>query len=172
MLRPILLATTLLAVPAVAYAAAHGEKPEPVTVAMKGVDGADHGTVTLTQMEGVVLLHAALKDIPEGAHGFHIHENGTCEPDFAAAGDHYNPAGKDHGFAGGGPHAGDMANIFATAEGDVMADVFNPRISLMKDHDHTLFDDNGSAIIIHEKPDSYGTDAGAGGRIACGVIER
>jgi len=172
MLRPILLATTLLALPASAFAAAHGEKPDPVTVTLKGPDGADHGTVTLTQMDGVVLLHADLNGLPEGAHGFHIHENGTCAPDFGAAGGHYNPDGKEHGFAGEGPHAGDMANLFATAAGDVMADVLNPRVSLVEGHDHTLFDENGSAIIIHEKADSYGRDAGAGGRIACGVIER
>ena len=31
---------------------------------------------------------------------------------------------------------------------------------------------DGSAIIVHEKPDTYGEDAGAGGRVACGVIAR
>ncbi len=53
-----------------------------------------------------------------------------------------------------------------------MADVLNPRISLMPDAENTLFDDDGSAIILHAKPDSYGTEAGAGDRIACGVIEK
>ena len=35
---------------------------------------------------------------------------------------------------------------------------------------HSVFDADGSAIIIHAKPDSYGEDAGAGDRVACGLI--
>lgn len=171
-MKSLLLATAILSFPVLAIAAAHKEKPKPVTVEMKGADGAEHGTVTLTQFDGVVLLHADLKDVPEGGHGFHIHETGKCAPDFKAAGDHYNPDGKGHGFAGEGPHAGDMANIYAMADSRVMADVLNPRISLMPDAENTLFDDDGSAIILHAKPDSYGTEAGAGDRIACGVIEK
>lgn len=169
-MKPFLLATALVSLPAPALAAAQGEKP--VTVQMKGADGTDHGTVTLTQMDGTVLLHADLKGVPEGGHGFHIHENGTCSPDFKAAGDHYDPEGREHGFTPEGPHAGDMANVFALADGAVKADVLNPRVSLREDAANTLFDGNGSAIILHENPDSYGSDAGAGGRIACGVIER
>ena len=171
-MKSLLLATALVSFPVLAMAGSHGDKPAPVTVKMTGADGADHGTVTLTQLEGVVLLHADLKGVPEGAHGFHIHENGTCSPDFGAAGDHYNPDGNGHGFTEDGPHAGDMANVYAMADGAVKADVLNPRVSLMEDADGTLFDDNGSAIILHEKADSYGSEAGAGGRIACGVIER
>jgi Cu-Zn family superoxide dismutase len=123
-------------------------------------------------MNDVVLLHADLKNVPEGGHGFHLHETGKCTPDFDAAGGHYNPKGKDHGFAGDGPHAGDMANVYAMADGRVLADILNPRVSLFPDSDVTLFDEDGSAIILHEKPDSYGTKAGAGDRIACGVVER
>ena len=33
-----------------------------------------------------------------------------------------------------------------------------------------LMDDDGSALIIHENGDTYQSDAGAGGRVACGVI--
>jgi Cu-Zn family superoxide dismutase len=171
-MKSLYLATAIIAFPIAAIAGSHGAMPKPVTVPMKGVDGADHGTVTLTQMKDVVLLHADMKNVPEGGHGFHIHETGKCAPDFAAAGDHYNPKGKDHGFAGDGPHAGDMANVYAMANGRILADVLNPRVSLFPDSDVTLFDEDGSAIILHEKPDSYGTKAGAGDRIACGVIER
>lgn len=167
-MKILLLATAIAAMPLVALSVT---KPKTATAEMHGPDGTKHGTVTLTQMKGTVLVHAELKDVPEGAHGFHIHEKGTCEPDFDAAGGHYNPDGTDHGFAGGGPHAGDMANIFAGADGLVVADVFNPRVSLERGAAGTLFDADGSAIIVHEKADSYGKDAGAGGRIACGVIK-
>ena len=139
---------------------------------LKGLDGENMGKVTFTQLDGVVLVRADLQNIPEGGHGFHIHETGKCAPDFGAAGDHFNPTGKEHGFAGGGPHAGDMPNIIAGEKGRVLAEFMNPRISLVKGAESTLFDEDGSAIIVHAKPDSYGKDAGAGDRIACGVIAR
>lgn len=140
---------------------------------LKGPGGEDMGQVTLTQTAHGVLLSAEVSGLAEGGHGFHIHESGTCDPDFAAAGGHYNPAGSGHGFTSdGGPHAGDMPNIFANADGTARADVLNARVSLEDGADATLFDDNGSAIIVHENPDTYGADAGAGGRVACGVIER
>ena len=69
-MKSLLLATALVSFPALAMAGSHGDKPAPVTVKMTGADGADHGTVTLTQLESVVLLHADLKGVPEGAHGF------------------------------------------------------------------------------------------------------
>ena len=171
-MKSLMIATAILSFPILAIAATHKEKPKPVTVELKGPDGAQHGTVTLTQLDGVVLLHADLKDVPEGAHGFHIHETGKCSPGFDAAGGHYNPEGKEHGFAGKGPHAGDMANLYAMENGRIVADVLNPRVTLVMEAENTLFDDDGSAIILHEKADSYDTEAGAGGRIACGVIER
>ena len=148
-----------------------GEKQAAIAH-LKGVDGATHGTVTLTQLDGVVLLHADLINVPEGGHGFHIHETGKCKPDFGAAGDHFNPEGVGHGFAGKGPHAGDMANVFADGNGRVIADVLNPRISLKLDTKNSLFDEDGSAIVLHAKADTYGEDAGAGDRIACGVITK
>ena len=52
------------------------------------------------------------------------------------------------------------------------ADVFTGKITLAADADTTVFDADGSAIIIHAQPDSYGAEPGAGDRVACGVIER
>lgn len=105
-----------------------------------------------------------------GEHGFHIHETGSCEPDFSAAGDHFNPDGRGHGFASEeGPHAGDLPNIFVGADGSAEAHFFNSRITL-DDGPSGLFDQDGAAFIVHEKPDSYQAEAGAGGRVACGAI--
>ena len=50
------------------------------------------------------------------------------------------------------------------------ADFFTREVTLTAGLTHSLFDEDGSAIIVHEKPDTYGQDAGAGGRVACGVI--
>ena len=139
---------------------------------MKGVDGKKLGTVTLIETPNGVLLLADLKGIPAGGHGFHIHEKGACTPDFKAAGGHYNPSGKGHGIKHGkGSHAGDMPNIYAAADGTVKAEVVNPKVTLGSGG-NSLFDGNGSAVVIHAKPDTHGANPGAGGRIACGVITK
>ena len=141
------------------------------TAMLSAPDGSAMGTVTLTQTPHGVIIAADVTGLTPGGHGFHIHETGTCAPDFAAAGDHFTPRNRGHGYAfAGGYHAGDLPNIYATADGSVRADVFSSDVTLTEGLAHSLFDEDGSAIIIHEKPDTYGEDAGAGGRVACGVI--
>ena len=142
------------------------------TAKMVGPNGASLGTVTLTQTPHGVLINAQLTNLSPGGHGFHIHEKGSCSPDFKAAGGHYNPGGKAHGITNAeGMHAGDMPNIFANADGTASAEVLNPNVTLGAG-DATLFDSDGSAIIIHAKPHSHAADPGASGRDACGVIEK
>ncbi len=137
-----------------------------------GKDGKSVGTVTLTETWHGVLIKAELNGLPPGGHGFHIHENGSCAPDFAAAGGHFNPDGKGHGVTQqNGMHAGDMPNIYVAADGTVTAEVLNSLVSVSGGA-NSVFDANGSAIIVHEKPDTHLADAGAGGRIACGVIAK
>ena len=143
------------------------------TAQMAAPDGAAMGTVTLTQGPHGVIIAADVSGLTPGGHGFHIHETGSCTPDFAAAGDHFTPKERGHGYAHeGGFHAGDLPNVYAAADGTVRVDVFTSDVTLTAGLAHSLFDEDGSAIIIHEKPDTYGEDAGAGGRVACGVIVR
>ena len=71
-----------------------------------------------------------------------------------------------------GSHAGDLPNIYAGSDGTARADVFTDQVTLAADAETSVFDSDGSAIIIHAKPDSYGADPGAGDRVACGVIEQ
>ena len=139
---------------------------------MMGPGGDALGAVTLTQTTQGVLVQANLRSLSPGAHGFHIHEAGSCDPDFKAAGGHFNPHGTSHGYAHEGqPHAGDMPNIHAHADGTARADVLNSLVSL-EEGAGSVFDGDGSSIIVHAKADSYGDKAGAGDRVACGVIER
>lgn len=135
-----------------------------------GKDGKSVGTITLTETPHGVMIKAELNGLPPGGHGFHIHENGSCTPDFATAGGHFNPDGKGHGVTQkNGMHAGDMPNIYVAADGTVTAEVLNSQVRLGAGA-KSIFDANGSAFIVHEKPDTHLADAGAGGRIACGVI--
>lgn len=140
---------------------------------MTGVDGTAMGLVDLRQTAHGVLVMARVAGLEPGGHGFHIHTTGSCTPDFTAAGDHFNPSDKGHGFDNpDGFHAGDLPNLIVAADGTGAADFFTDAVTLASGPSHSVFDSDGSAIIIHEKPDTYGAEAGAGGRVACGVIER
>ena len=140
---------------------------------LAGPDGAAMGTVTLTQGPRGVLVQADVRGLEPGGHGFHVHEIGACIPDFSAAGGHFSPGGEGHGLLhAGGAHAGDLPNIHAAADGTARADYFTDALTLDYGADHSLFDEDGSAIIVHAGPDSYGEAPGAGDRVACGVIRR
>ena len=140
------------------------------TAEMHGPDGEALGSVRIIQGPRGLLIQARLTGLPEGWHGFHIHETGSCEPDFSAAGGHYNPAGIGHGVLHqDGHHPGDTVNVYAHADGAANADQYSVDATLGAGA-ATLFDADGSAIIVHEAPDSYQEAPGAGARIACGVI--
>ena len=142
------------------------------SAAMAGPDGADMGTVKLIQGPNGVLITADLRGLSPGFHGFHVHTTGSCQPDFSAAGDHFNPGGDGHGYMhADGQHAGDLPNIYAGSDGIARADYFTSAITLASGEETSVFDADGSAIIVHEKPDTYDSEAGAGGRVACGVIQ-
>jgi Cu-Zn family superoxide dismutase len=131
------------------------------------------GTAMLTQTPGGVLIDINVKGVPSGEHGFHIHETGKCEPpDFKSAGGHYNPTNAKHGFvAGNDKHAGDMPNQFVQDDGVLRAHVLNSQVTL-KDGEATLFDADGSALVIHMGADDYNSQPSgeAGERFACAVI--
>lgn len=138
-------------------------------------DGKDIGTATLTQTPVGVLIDITVKGVPAGTHGFHVHAVGTCDtPKFTAAGDHYNPTNAKHGFlVDGGGHAGDMPNQFVQEDGLLRAQVLNPDVTLGTGQG-TLFDADGSALIIHTQADDYKSQPSgeAGDRFACAVITR
>lgn len=144
-------------------------------------DGATVGMVRFQQTAGGVLVMAEIEGLPPGGHAFTIHEVGACTPDFAAAGDHFNPTGAEHGFIHSAwkrgeaaeAHSGDLPNIYAASDGSARADFFSVGVTLDSGPSHSLFDADGSAIVVHELPDSYGaSEPDTGDRLACGVITR
>ncbi len=142
------------------------------TAVMAGPDGAEMGIVTLTEGPHGVLVSADVSGLSPGGHGFHIHEVGKCSPDFGEAGGHFDHDNSGHGLMHSvAHHAGDLPNIFAAADGTARADHFTDAVTLGSGPS-SVFDADGSAIIIHAKPDSYGADPAAGDRVACGVISK
>lgn len=147
---------------------------QSASAALKNTEGKEVGSVNLTQTPHGVLINVAVNGLPPGEHAFHVHAIGKCEPPFTSAGGHFNPTGKKHGMlAAEGQHAGDMPNLHIPQSGDLTVEVMNASITLDKGKPNSVFDADGSAIVIHAGSDDYKSDpAGdAGARIACGVIQ-
>ncbi len=168
-LKSFLLSAALLAGSAAAAAAATAASAQ-----LKDKDGKAVGTVALRQTASQgVWMNLIIDKLPAGPHAFHVHETGKCEGDFKSAGGHFNPGGMKHGvLVEGGPHAGDLPNIHVPEDGRLTVEFFAPHISLEKGAKNSVFDEDGSALVVHETIDDYKSQpAGdAGGRIACGII--
>lgn len=162
----------ILALPMAAGAGTGGG----AVAALYDAKGAHVGDARFTQTAQGVEIHVRAKDLPPGVHAVHVHESGKCEAQtgFNSAGAHFNPTGKEHGkLSPNGPHAGDMDNQTADAKGVMDIRIVNPHVSLQAGA-NSLFDADGSALVIHAKADDYTSQpaGNAGDRIACGVIER
>jgi superoxide dismutase, Cu-Zn family len=165
---------TLPAVLAVSASAAMF-KGKGVDVAFKTSQGEDAGTATLTPDGNGVKVKLNLKNLPEGPHAIHVHQNAKCDgPDFKTAGGHLNPFSKEHGTKNPkGAHAGDMpANLEVMADGTDHISFVTQSISLKKDAKNYVFANGGTAFVVHAKADDMMTDptGNAGDRIACGLI--
>lgn len=143
-------------------------------VDMSFANGLPAGTGQLVSDGRTLSLAVAVTGLEPGEHGFHLHTTGQCTaPDFTSAGGHLNPTGREHGSLNPqGKHLGDLPNLVVGAsrststEVDLGADTRELR--------ETLFDNDGTAVIVHAKADDYRSDpAGdAGPRVACGVLRQ
>lgn len=129
------------------------------------------GEATFTETDTGLDVEVNIANAPAGKHGFHIHENGSCDDQGKAAGGHYNPDGVMHGMVAKDgfehAHAGDFGNIEIAADGTGTLNVFIPGLTLTGEQHNVA----GKAVILHEKEDDFGQPTGnAGSRIGCGVI--
>lgn len=158
-------------------------KPVTATADLAGcTDAAIKGTARLTEQpstQGVKTVEIVLdvKGLPPGDHGVHIHETANCTPCGEAKG-HFDPGPNGNSSPDGNHpyHLGDLVNLTAQADGTARLETTTTRITLSAGP-ISLFDQDGSAFIIHEKPDTFcpkGEEKGCagGGRIACGIIRK
>jgi len=140
---------------------------------LKDAQGKTLGEATLRDSPAGVLVKLDLQGVPPGTHAFHIHTVGKCDaPDFMTAGGHFNPTTMKHGLlASGGPHAGDMPNVFVPADGKLSVEVLDANVILAAGA-KSVFDADGSALMLHATADDYTSDpaGNAGARLACGVV--
>jgi Cu-Zn family superoxide dismutase len=117
-----------------------------------------------------------LNGVSPGIHGFHLHQNASCEAKrkkgslipALAAGGHYDPlASKKHSTPWGDGHLGDLPPVYADQAGSIKQRVLAPRL--------TMSDLSGRAIMLHAGEDNHSDLprplGGGGARIACGVIQ-
>ena len=170
----ILTATTLTMVLSLGtFLATHAGPQEAATAELLGTNGKPIGTLRLTQEGDGVRLSGRLTGLPAGPHAMHIHATGKCHvPDFKSAGGHFNPYNRKHGTQNkDGPHAGDLPNFIAAADGSAEINVVATLVTL-RSGKNSLFPAGGTCVVVHEKPDDEITDptGNAGERIACGAI--
>jgi Cu-Zn family superoxide dismutase len=158
-----------------------------VTAVFAGDRGATHASATLVDAAGKAIGTARLVEdaagtlhvnvhvegLTTGLHGVHLHAVGACTPTFAAAGGHHNPLARQHGLDNPqGAHGGDLPNLVVNEAGIGRFAGTTDRATLTAGP-KTLFDADGSSIVIHADPDDQVTDptGNSGARVACGVIQ-
>lgn len=140
----------------------------------KGV-GAAVGSISVSETRYGLVFTPALKGLAPGLHGFHVHQNPSCDPKekdgkvmaAMAAGGHLDPAGTNrHGEPWGDGHLGDLPPLFVDAGGNATQPVLAPRLKAS--------DLAGRSLMIHAGGDNHSDHpaalGGGGARIACGII--
>ncbi|GII86622.1 superoxide dismutase [Cu-Zn] [Sphaerisporangium siamense] len=158
---------------------------------IRNVDGASVGSLRIEHRDSSTpRITVAVRGLPAGYHGFHIHTTGVCDPrsidpntgsPFFSAGGHFNLGTGSHP-----DHSGDLPPLLVGADGTGSASFVTDRFRAKQ-----LLDTDGSAVIVHARPDNQanipdryhsaddksGPDADtlktgdAGARLACGVIK-
>lgn len=170
-MKPVLILSLLLS-----SSLAWADIAVPVHLVDEAGTGESLGQILVTESKYGVVLTPALKGLPPGLHGFHVHQNPSCDTNeqsgkrvpAGAAGGHLDPANANkHGTPWGDGHIGDLPPLFVDANGVANQPVLAPRLKLK--------DMSGHALMIHAGGDNHSDHpeklGGGAGRIACGVIQ-
>jgi Cu-Zn family superoxide dismutase len=141
----------------------------------KGV-GAEVGKITVSETKYGLVFTPALQGLPPGLHGFHVHQNPSCDAKekdgkmvaALAAGGHLDPSGTNkHGTPWGDGHLGDLPPLYVDAHGNASQPVLGPRLKPS--------DVAGRSLMVHAGGDNHADHpaalGGGGPRVACGVVK-
>jgi Cu-Zn family superoxide dismutase len=144
----------------------------------KGITG-EATLVERKQGTGIVVdITVSASGLTPGLHGVHLHAIGKCEPDFTAAGGHFDPGPAsnpdpdvNHPF-----HMGDLPNLDVGKDGKGTLKAVTTRVTL-SDGPLSIFDGDGTAIILHGNedkgtPGESKSGVSGGPRVACGVFSK
>jgi Cu-Zn family superoxide dismutase len=161
--------------------ATHGT---PVATAVAEIKGEGiTGTATFSEVKhgtgSAVHIELSASGLKPGQHGVHLHAVGKCEPPaFTAAGGHFDPgpAGNTDPDANHPYHTGDLPNLSVGDDGKGTLTAVTTRVTLTGGP-LSVFDSDGTAIIIHANPDQGITGepksgVSGGPRAACGVLAK
>jgi len=160
---------------------AHGKAVATATAEIKG-EGIT-GTATFSEVKhgtgSAVHVELSVSGLKPGQHGVHLHAIGKCEPPaFTAAGGHFDPgpAGNTDPDANHPYHMGDLPNLVVGDDGKGTLTAVTSRVTLT-DGPLSVFDSDGTAIIVHANPDQGITGepksgVSGGPRAACGVLTK
>ena len=175
--RLLVAASAMAAAGAVGFAQT-GQTTATAEIKGKGITGTADFAERANGTGAVVEITVTVSGLTPGRHGVHLHAVGKCEPDFTAAGGHFDPGpaanadpDANHPF-----HMGDVPNLEAGADGKGTMKITTSRVTL-SGGPLSLFDADGTAIIIHGNPDQGITGepksgVSGGPRVACGVVTK
>jgi Cu-Zn family superoxide dismutase len=152
---------------------------QALSIPMNMVDGhgvgARVGQVLVTETAYGLVFTPELTGLPAGLHGFHVHDNPSCQTKekdgqnvpALAAGGHYDPQKTGtHGTPWGNGHLGDLPALYVNADGQALQPVLAPRLK--------LGDLKGRALMVHAGGDNHADHpaalGGGGARMVCGVV--
>ena len=134
------------------------------------------GTITISESSYGLIFTPSIEGLTAGIHGFHLHENPSCEPKekegkqvaALSAGGHFDPkTSKHHAGPWAEGHTGDLPGLVVGQDGKANYAVMAPKLKIS--------DVKSRALVIHAGGDNYSDNpaplGGGGARIACGVIK-
>ena len=134
------------------------------------------GEMTVSESPYGLIFTPNLTDLPTGLHGFHVHQNPSCDARTVegkqvagmAAGGHWDPARTNrHAGPHGDGHLGDLPALAVGIDGRANYPVLAPRLKLLQEL-------QGHSLMIHLGGDNHQDHpaplGGGGARLACGVM--
>ncbi|HGX4344917.1 TPA: superoxide dismutase [Cu-Zn] SodC [Escherichia coli] len=171
----IIAAIAMLTAASCGYAA---EQEVPMNLVSADGKEVSIGKITIQETPYGLLFTPGLHSLPEGIHGFHVHEKGNCAPALKdgkpvaalSAGGHFDPknTGKHLGPWSPDGHLGDLPALFVTHDGKANYPVLAPRLNSLKEI-------KGRSLMLHAGGDNHHDHpeplGGGGARMACGIIQ-